>query len=315
MAGCQFSGTGCGMSVETLNGEAAAPVGKPQGTAASSETENLAQKAVKPAEAALSPVGAPRSKRLGRIMLGLPLPLILLLAWHLITVLHLAPPQLLTPPASVFFRLWDMTMSGKLWLNLRSSLSLVVVGFLWGSMTGILVGTLMATSKIMDRIFHPVINAVRLVPLFGWLPFLILLLGIGREFKIFFVGLSAFYVMVVNAYEGVRSVPPEFLEVSRIFGLGYFRRFFQVILPEALPYFFTGFKTGLSLSWMTVVGAEMVASSIGVGYVMSFSRTMFQYATVYAMVIVIGVTGFLMNLVLNWLERRALYWRYTYIKD
>jgi sulfonate transport system permease protein len=250
-----------------------------------------------------------------RILLGLPLPLALLLVWYFITALHLAPPQLLTPPADVFSRLWDMALNGKLWLNLRSSLSIVAAGFLWGTTAGIVMGTLMATSRTIDRIFHPVINAIRLVPLFGWLPFLILVFGIGMEFKVFFVGLGSFYVMVVNAYEGVCSVSQEFLEVSRIFDIGSFRRFFEVILPEALPYIFTGFKIGLGLSWMTVVGAEMVASSLGVGYVMSFSRTMFQYATVYAMVIVIGVVGFLMSLILNLIERRVLRWRSTYIND
>jgi sulfonate transport system permease protein len=265
------------------------------------------------------PVGlekrAGRLKLIKRFLLGLPLPIALLLIWHFITVLRMVPPQLLTPPADVFRRLWDMSMSGKLWLNLRVSLFLVVAGFLLGAAAGVIMGTLMAASKTMDSIFHPVINAVRLVPLFGWLPFLILVFGIGREFKIFFVGMGSFYVMVVNAYEGVRGVSREFQEVSRIFGVGCFRRFFEVILPEALPSFFTGLKTGLGLSWMTVVGAEMVASSLGVGYIMSFSRTMFQYATVYAMVIVIGAVGFLMSLVLNLTERRVLRWRSTYIND
>jgi len=247
-----------------------------------------------------------------RILPGFLLPALVLAVWEVATIFSLVPPQLLVPPESVLQCLVRLAVSGVLWENLTVSLSLVLLGFTWGVLGGIAVGALMATFRTVDRLVHPLIQAIRQIPLFGWLPFLILLFGIGREFKIVFIGLSTFYVMVVNAYDGVKSVSPEHLEVSRIFGVGYFRRFTEVIIPEAMPSIFTGLKTGLSLSWMTVVGAEMVAASLGVGYLMNYLRTMFEYDVVNTMVFVIGVIGFLMNLVVNRIEQHVLRWRTTY---
>ncbi len=249
------------------------------------------------------------------ILLGFLLPIAILSIWQVATDFQLISPQLLVPPEKVFRCLIKLILNGELWKNLRSSLSLVLLGYTWGILAGIALGTLMATFKTVDHLIHPIIQAIRQIPLFGWLPFLILLFGIGREFKIIFIGLGSFYVMVVNAYEGVKSVSPEHLEVSRIFGIGYVRRFLGVIIPEAMPYIFTGLKTGLSLSWMTVVGAEMVASSLGIGFMMSYSRTMFKYDVVYSMVFVIGVVGFLMNFIVGRIEKYVLRWRSTYISS
>jgi ABC-type nitrate/sulfonate/bicarbonate transport system, permease component len=246
-------------------------------------------------------------------LLGLIIPILVLIFWKTATYFAMAPRQLLVPPEEVFQSLLDLGKDGSLAENLQISLIRVLLGFSWGTAAGLFFGTAMGSSRIIDRIVGPLFHGFRQVPMFGWMPLLILLFGIDEKFKIIFIGLSAFYPMVLNTYEGIKNVSKEFVEVATVFEYSRARLFGRVIIPAAMPSIFIGLRTSVSMSWMSVVGAELVASSSGIGFLMSNSRSMFKYEIVFAGVIVIGIIGFLMNIFIGRLERYILRWRKTFI--
>jgi sulfonate transport system permease protein len=255
------------------------------------------------------------SERIKNVLLGIILPAMLLFIWKLALWRGVVSPQLLVSPEKVAWRLWKMIENGVLWKNLRSSIFIVLMGFGWGSAAGLILGTAMGLSGRMNDFIHPMFHAVRQVPLFGWMPFLILLLGIEERFRIVFVGIGTFYLMTLNTYEGVSNVSKEYLEVAEVLECGYLKRFFSFIVPEAMPSIFVGLRNGFSMSWMSVVGAEMIASSLGIGFLMTNARTMFKYDIVYATIIVIGVVGFVTNYFLASLEKYVLRWRKGFIDN
>ncbi len=237
------------------------------------------------------------------------LPAVLLLAWEVGSSLSLFPSVLLPPPGQVGATFLDMASSGQLGDALEITLQRVLFGFAIGSVVGFAVGAAMALSPAVDRYAGPLFHGFRQVPIYGWMPLLILWLGVGEPFKIAFIALGAFYPLVLNTYEGIRSVPVQQLEVARVFEYGPFRLFRRVILPGALPSIFTGLRFALGHCWTLVIAAEFLASTTGIGYVMAWSRTLMQSDAVIVGIISVGTIGFLMDFSLRQIERRVLAWR------
>jgi sulfonate transport system permease protein len=137
----------------------------------------------------------------------------------------------------------------------------------------------------------------------------VLWLGIGETFKIAFISLGALVPMALKTYEGIAAVSPSFLEVARVFEFGRFRQLTRIVLPSALPSILVGLRLSLSEAWMLVVGAELVAASAGIGNTMTVARRLFQTDVVLVSVIVIALTGFVMDQLLGQIEDRFLTWR------
>jgi sulfonate transport system permease protein len=248
-------------------------------------------------------------EKLKHILLGLIVPLILLTTWVLVTKYELFSAQLLPPPVMLFDTWMEMQKSGELADNMKISIVRVLAGFLAGSVAGLLLGGAMGLWRNMEQIFNPLFNSLRQIPIVGWMPFLILLLGIDELFKIVFIAAGTLIPVAVKTLEGVKSVPVTYLEVVRVFEFGWFRVLFTVIIPSALPSIITGLRLGLSEAWMLVVGAELVAASAGIGNVMTIARRLFQTDVVLVGVIVIAVTGYVMDRLLGLLESRCSAWR------
>jgi sulfonate transport system permease protein len=245
-------------------------------------------------------------------LLGVILPLFLLIIWEIVTRLKLFPPQLLVPPEQVIFTFVDLLKKGDLIVHLRISLMRVVSGFLLGASTGFVLGTVMGLSKSVEKYVEPLFNSIRQVPVLGWIPFLMLWLGVGEVFKIVFIAIGAFYPMVLNTFEGIKSVPREYVEVAKVFEYNKGKLLEKVIFPASLPNILTGARLGLSMAWMFVVGAELVAASEGIGYLMTWGRQLFQLDIVMMGVLIIGLIGVVMNHTVGWIEAYFLRWRRTF---
>jgi len=241
--------------------------------------------------------------------LGLILPILLLISWEVGSRLALFPSILLPPPEQVFSTFWGLIKDGSLFSALEITLGRVLEGFALGSVGGFLAGTAMAVSKTVDRYAGPLFHGLRQVPIYGWMPLLILWLGVGEPFKIVFIAVGAFYPMVLNTYEGIKAVPGHYLEVAKVFEYGPFRLFRRVVLPGALPSIFTGLRFALGHCWMLVIGAEFLASTTGIGYMMAWSRTLMQSDVVIVDVLVVGAVGFVLDFLLRQIEHQLLAWR------
>lgn len=242
-------------------------------------------------------------------LMGLVLPLLLLAVWEYLTRRELVSPQLLPSPRMLFDTWWELQKSGELAENMRASLLRVSAGFLLGASAGFLLGTAMGLWSSVEQYLGPLFNCVRQVPIVAWLAFLILMLGIDEMFKIVFIALGALIPMTLKTLEGIKGVPHSYLEVARAFEFSRTRLLARIILPAALPSIISGLRLSLSEAWMLVVGAELVAASIGIGNVMTLARRLFQTDVVLVGVIVIAVTGFVMDQLLGLLETRFLSWR------
>ena len=245
-------------------------------------------------------------------LLALVVPLLLLVAWEYITTRELVSTQLLPPPGMLFETWLDLQQSGELAENMKISLFRVSAGFLLGATSGFLLGTAMGLWKSVERYLGPLFNCVRQVPIVAWLAFLILWLGIDEMFKIVFIALGAMIPMTLKTLEGVKGVSHSFLEVGWVFEYSRLKLLARILLPAALPSIIAGLRLSLSEAWMLVVGAELVASSVGIGNVMTVARRLFQTDVVLVGVIVIAITGFAMDKVLGLLETRLLGWRRSF---
>lgn len=242
-------------------------------------------------------------------LIGLVVPLLLLAAWVVVTRFELVSVQLLPPPGMLLDTWLEMQKSGELADNMKISMIRVLFGFLLGGTAGLLLGGAMGVWQSVEQIFNPLFNSLRQIPIVGWLPFLILLLGIDELFKVVFIAAGTLIPVAVKTLEGVKAVPTAYLEVVRVFEFGWFRTLYAVIIPSALPSIITGLRLGLSEAWMLVVGAELVAASAGIGNVMTVARRLFQTDVVLVGVIVIAVTGYIMDRGLGYLELKFTAWR------
>lgn len=241
-------------------------------------------------------------------LIGLIIPLILFAAWDQLTRHELVPITLLPPPKVLFDTWWEMQKSGELAVNMKMSLLRVGMGFLLGASTGFLCGTAMGFWKPLEQYLNPLFNFFRQVPVVAWIPFLLLWLGIDEWFKIVFISCGAFIPMTLKTYDGIKGVPASYVEVVRVFEYGWFRQLSTVIVPSALPSILTGLRLSLSEAWMLVIGAELVAAGEGIGNIMIIARRLFQTDVVLVGVVMIGITGVVMDKLLGLLETRFLAW-------
>lgn len=241
-------------------------------------------------------------------LLPLVLPSAVLVLWQAAAFWGWISPQILPPPLMVLETLADLVRTGELGDAMLISLQRVVSGFAIGGTLGIAVGVAMGLSKPLEQYLNPLFKAVAQVPSLGWLPFLILLVGIGESLKIIIIAKSCFVPMVLNTHEGIRAIPRQYKEVGQVFRLGRWTLLRRVMLPAALPSVFGGVRLALSHAWIALVIVEMLASTEGVGYLMTWGRTLFQIDIVMAGMVVIGIIGLAMDAGLKRIEQRLRRW-------
>lgn len=244
-----------------------------------------------------------------RMALALVLPLALLALWQWVASHGLVPAQILPAPAVVWATLVDLAASGELASHTAISLHRVLLGVLLGGSIGLGLGLAMGLSRHFDQFVGPTVRVLASVPKPGWLPLLVLLLGIDEALKVVAIAIGAAIPLVIHTYEGVRSVPRRYLEVASVHHLPQWRVLRRVILPAAVPSMVTGFVLAFSFSWKALVLVELMASSEGLGFLMTWGRQLFQLDIVMAAIVVIGVVGGTMDWLLSRLAAHLLRWR------
>lgn len=241
---------------------------------------------------------------------GLALPLLILIVWSLLTHFSLVNPHLVVKPEQVLTRALTELREGELVTQLGASLKRDLLGFGIGSTLGLLLGALMGSSRLYERLLGPSFHAAKQVALFAWIPLMSVWLGTGELAKVAFIALSAFYPVVINTQLGVRSTAREHLEVARAFRFSRVQTFRKVIWPSALPSIFSGLHLGLIYAWLGTIGAEyLLAPGYGVGNIMISGRESFAMDKVLLGIVLIGATGAALNALATRLESKLLRWR------
>ncbi len=195
------------------------------------------------------------------------LPIVIFLAiWEVVARLNLIPGQFFFPPFSVVMQeFYHLTANGVLGHNFLSSLTRVLIGFCAGSIAGIIVGTIMGWRDFAHKALNPIISLLYPIPALGWLPLLMLWIGINEMLPITIIFICSFFPVLYNTVTGIRNVDKDYVQVARTLGASDIKILTTVVMPLALPNIFTGLRLEAGMAWRVIIAAEMVAIPTGIG--------------------------------------------------
>lgn len=238
-------------------------------------------------------------------------PAVLLVAWALASKKQWVAPQILPAPAAVAQTLLEQVKSGDLFVNFAISLGRVAGGFALGGLIGVGLGIGMGLSRRVEQYLYPLFNAISQVPVLGWLPLAMMVLGIGESLKVVIIAHAALVPIAINTLKGIRNVPSAYFDVARSFQFSKRQLLRKVVFPASVPAVFVGIRYGLTQAWLSLVTVELLASSEGLGFLIVWGRQLFQLDLVLSAIIVVGVVGLVLDKGLERLEARLLRWRPT----
>ncbi|WP_429922815.1 ABC transporter permease subunit [Agrobacterium vitis] len=250
--------------------------------------------------------------RLAGNSIGWALPLLILIAWEASSRAGLLQQNILPAPSAVAEAFWRLTLSGELPTNIGVSTVRALAGFAIGGGIGFALGLLNGLSALSRGITDTTLQMVRNIPHLALIPLIILWFGIDEEAKLFLVALGVFFPIYVNTLLGIQSVDPQLVEMGRLYGMKPYRLFRKVILPGALPAIFAGLRYGLGIMWLTLIVAETIAASSGLGYMAMQAREFLLIDVVVLSILIYALLGKLADLLARFLERVFLQWHPAY---
>jgi sulfonate transport system permease protein len=263
------------------------------------------------ARAATGVMRAAAAVRVRRVLLALLLPVTALLAIEFAVRAGLIPANLLPAPTQIVETLRDLGAQGLLGHITASSLR-VAAGFASGAALAVLLGATVGLSRHAEAILDPTFQALRAIPSLAWVPLLLLWLGIDEAPKIVLIAIGAFFPIYMGVASGIRGVDRKLIEVARLYRLSNLALVKRVLLPAALPAILTGLRNGLSLAWMFMVAAELIAASKGLGYLLSDGRETSRADIVLAAIALLAILGKVSDTLMAAIEQRSLAWRDSY---
>ena len=224
-------------------------------------------------------------------------------------VLKVFNPILLPAPDEVLRAGIKMAASGELLKHITASLSRVVWGFGIAAALGIVVGTALGRSRLLEHLVEPMLEMLRPIPPLAFLPMMVLWFGIGEASKVAFITYAAFFPIFTTTIEGIKYVDPVLIRAASSLGASERQIFWHVVLPAATPNIITGMRLAFGLSFFVIVAAEFIAADSGLGFLINDARTFFLVSNMLLGAAVIGIIGVLANVLLRKLEGRLLRWR------
>ena len=255
-----------------------------------------------------------KKKLIRKILLGCVGVGIFLGVWQLLMSMGVISERTMSTPGQVLetfiYKLRSADPDGAtLQEHFLSSFKLAMIGFITAMVIGIPMGLVMGYFKASRLLLNPMFEVIRPIPPIAWIPIVILFLGIGMPAKVFIVFVAAFVPCVINSYTGVKLTNPVYINGAKTMGAGHVRIFTKIWIPSAIPMVFTGIRLSLGASWSTLVAAEMLASTNGLGYMIQMGRTIIRPDIIVVGMLVIGCTGALLSFVLGRIERHIAPWR------
>jgi len=246
-------------------------------------------------------------KRIKQIKLGwgiLPVAIFLAL-WEIVTRLNLIPGNFLFPPFSaVLVEFYHLTASGVLGENFLSSLMRVLIGFITGSIAGLFVGTIMGWKEVINKALNPIISLLYPIPALGWLPLLMLWIGINELLPITIIFICSFFPVLYNTVTGIKSVDTNYIQAARTLGASNMRVLATVVMPLALPNIFTGLRLEAGMAWRVIIAAEMVAIPTGIGALLMKAESLMRIDIIIVCLIVLAVMCLMFEKFFAYMEKK-----------
>lgn len=235
----------------------------------------------------------------------------LLTLWELVA--RFTSASMFLPPATQIIFKFIESFSvpiGKYTMPVHIGVSLyrVSIAFVFSTILGVSLGVLMGYSKAFEAIFKPLFEFIRPIPPLAWIPMSILWFGLGDQSKFFIIFLGCFCFITVNTYDGTKNVDQTLIGAARMLGANERQVFFRVVLPSAIPYIFAGLQIAITAGWSAVVGAEMVRSDEGVGWLIVMGMTSGNTVQIMVGMLAIGIVGYILATAMAKLESRLCAW-------
>ncbi|CAD5108388.1 ABC transporter permease [Zestomonas carbonaria] len=239
---------------------------------------------------------------------GLAIPLLLIALLETVVRIGWIPSYQMPAPSEIVLTLRELA-DGPLWTHIGASLARVLGGFAIGAGLALLVAAWVGLSREAEAYLEPTFAGLRAIPSLAWVPLLLLWLGIDETSKVVLIAIGAFFPVYLNGVSAIRNIDRKLVEVGQMYGFSQRRLALRILLPAALPGLMTGLRSGLSLAWMFLVAAELIAATKGLGYLLTDGRETSRPDIVLASIIVLALLGKLSDGLLARLERRLLGWR------
>lgn len=249
-----------------------------------------------------------RRSRLLRILLGIGDFLIglaiLSIVWALLA--SLVSPILFPGPGHVFVTAVGMIRTGEVISDLTVSLGRIAVGYGLGVASGTIVGLLLGEIRLLDRLFGSIVSSLRVLPAVALVPLAIIWFGIGESSKYFVIMYATAVISLFAAFDGVRRTPRTRLLAARSMGASKRQILFDVVLPSAVPYIWTGMRIGVGFAFASVVAAELIAANEGVGALIMNARTLLQTDRMFVGLGLLAVAGGITDRIFNAIMEKAI---------
>ncbi|WP_194763408.1 ABC transporter permease [Microbacterium sp. UFMG61] len=241
-----------------------------------------------------------------RIAGGFLLPVLIVITWQIATTTGFVAPYLLPSPESVFSAGVELAERGQLWTHIAISVQRVLLGFAIGSVIGLVIAGIVGLSRIGDVLLSPTLSAVRAVPSLAWVPLLILWMQIGEESKVTLIAIGAFFPVYTTVASALRHVDPQLVEAGRSFSLRGWSLFRTVQLPAVVPSVVAGLRLALAQAWLFLVAAELIASSMGLGFLLTDSQNSGRVDRIILSIVLLALLGTITNALLVLVEKYLL---------
>lgn len=249
----------------------------------------------------------PYNKLLRRI--GWVAPIVcLLLFWEMLAKLRIFPEYLFPSFTETLSSGYILARDGILWVNLLASFVRVFAGFLIGSLTGIALGIVMGYRDAIYKALHPIFSLLMPIPALGWLPLLILWIGINEALPILLIFMCSLFPVLYNTVSGIRSVNREYVEMARSLGASSRKAFIDIVIPLALPSIFTGLRLEAGMVWRTIVAAEMIAIPVGIGALMITSQYLIRVDIIMVCLGILALMTLISEKILMLMEDKIVKW-------
>lgn len=228
--------------------------------------------------------------------------------WELLTRTEILPSSYLPSMSQTAAELASIAGTAQFWSAVGNTLQGWALGLGISASLAIPIGILIGSSRLLYRATRVVIEFLRPIPSVALIPLAVLIYGTGLESKVFLAAFAAFWPLLIQTLYGVQDVDPVATDTARAYGLGRLERLYRIKLPSAVPYIATGVRISSAVALILAVTAELVIGSAGLGQAINVARSGGALETMYALIIVTGLLGWLLNIVTTRGERRVLHW-------
>jgi len=236
-------------------------------------------------------------------------PAVILVVWQLLSSAGVIPEQKIASPLQVLATARDLVADGTLGSATLVSVQRVGLGFAVGAAIGVTLAVVAGLSRIGEDAVDPPMQMLRTLPHFGLIPLFIVWMGLGETPKIALVAMGVAFPLYLNTFSGIRSIDRKFLEAATTLHLTRWQRIRHVVVPGAVPQALVGLRQSLGVAWLSLIVAETVSASSGLGYMINHAREFLQTDVIVVGLAVYSILGLVTDAIVRTLERKALSWR------